>query len=289
MAPPLDVEPEESIGRNGNAQETVMMSLIPWMGGKRRLADVILPRFPQHTCYVEPFAGGAALFFLKQPSEVEVLNDINGELVNLYRVVKHHLEEFVRQFKWALSSRQCYEWEQMKPPETMTDIQRAARFYYLQKLAFGAKVDGQNFGTATTSPPRLNLLRIEEELSQAHLRLSRTYIEHLRWSRVIEKYDRPHTLFYCDPPYWDTEGYGVEFPLDEYHRMAALAQAIEGSMIISVNDHPEMRAAFAGLELQTTAISYTVGGGAGREATELVLWNERAATAPRQPGTVSLF
>lgn len=80
--------------------------IIPWVGGKRRLAKHILPLFPAHECYVEPFAGGAALFFLKTAAEVEVLNDINGDLVNLYRVVKHHLEEFVRQFKWALISRQ---------------------------------------------------------------------------------------------------------------------------------------------------------------------------------------
>ncbi len=263
--------------------------LIPWMGGKRRLADVILPKFPEHTCYVEPFAGGAALFFLKSPSEVEVLNDINGELVNLYRVVKHHLEEFVRQFKWALSSRQVYEWHQKTPPDTMTDIQRAARFYYLQKLAFGGKVDGQNFGTATTSPPRLNLLRLEEDLSQAHLRLSRTYIEHLPWHKVIEKYDRPHTLFYCDPPYWETEGYGVDFPLDEYRRLATVARDIAGSMIISVNDHPAMREAFEGLATEEAGISYTVGGGAGSEARELVIWNQKAAIAPRQPSMRSMF
>ena len=85
--------------------------IIPWIGGKRRLAPHVLSKFGDHTCYVEAFAGGAAVFFMKAPSDVEVLNDINGELVNLYRVVKHHLEEFVRQFKWALSSRQVYEWE----------------------------------------------------------------------------------------------------------------------------------------------------------------------------------
>lgn len=107
--------------------------IIPWIGGKRRLADRLLPYFPPHQCYVEPFAGGAALFFLRQvPADVEVLNDVNGELVNLYRVVKHHLEEFVRQFKWALSSRQVFKWLQITPEETLTDIQRAARFFYLQ-------------------------------------------------------------------------------------------------------------------------------------------------------------
>jgi len=114
--------------------------IIPWLGGKRRLADTIIPRFPPHTCYVEVFAGGAALYFLRPPAEVEVINDVNGELVNLYRVVQRHLEEFVRQFKWALSSREVFKWTQDTPPDTLTDIQRAARFYYLQHQAFGGRV-----------------------------------------------------------------------------------------------------------------------------------------------------
>lgn len=249
--------------------------IVPWVGGKRRLAKRILPIFPAHECYVEPFAGGAALFFLKEPSDVEVLNDINGELINLYRVVKHHLEEFVRQFKWALISRQLYGWLKKTPEETLTDIQRAARFYYIQKMSFGGKVANQTFGTATTAAPRLNLLRIEEELSAAHLRLSRTYIEHLTWDECIRRYDRPHTLFYLDPPYWGTEGYGVDFGLEQYALMADLAKSIKGRMIVSVNDIPAMRQAFAGLEMERLEINYTVGGG-GRSkgaAGELLIRN----------------
>lgn len=234
------------------------LPIVPWIGGKRRLAKHILPLFPAHTCYVEPFCGAAALYFLKHPSKTEVINDINGELVNLYRVVKHHLEEFVRQFKWALISRQIYKWLQDTPQETLTDIQRAARFYYLQKQAFGGKVADHTFGTSTTSAPRFNLLRIEEELSMAHLRLARTIIEHLDWAECIRRYDRPHTLFYCDPPYWGTEGYGVEFGLENYTRMAELARNIKGKMIISVNDIPAMRETFAGLRIDTVDISYNL-------------------------------
>ncbi|HBN0378721.1 TPA: DNA adenine methylase [Escherichia coli] len=234
------------------------LPIVPWIGGKRRLAKHILPLFPAHTCYVEPFCGAAALYFLKTPSKTEVINDINGELVNLYRVVKHHLEEFIRQFKWALVSRQIYKWLQDTPEETLTDIQRAARFYYLQKQAFGGKVADHTFGTSTTSAPRFNLLRIEEELSMAHLRLSRTLIEHLDWHQCIERYDRPHTLFYCDPPYRGTEGYGVEFGLENYDHMADLARRIKGKMIISVNDIPEMRQVFNGLNMQSVDISYNL-------------------------------
>ncbi|WP_235001350.1 DNA adenine methylase [Nitrosovibrio sp. Nv4] len=152
--------------------------------------------------------------------------------------------------------------------------QRAAKFYYLQKLAFGGRVEGQTFGTATTSPPKLNLLRLEEDFSQAHLRLARTYIEHLDWRECINKYDRPHTLFYCDPPYWGTEGYGVGFGLEQYDEMAKLAKTIKGYMIISVNDIPEMRDAFAGLTMESVDINYTVGGAqrCGKRA-ELIIRN----------------
>ncbi|MCV4272279.1 DNA adenine methylase [Pseudomonas capsici] len=256
--------------------------IIPWLGGKRRLADRIFPLFPAHSCYVEPFAGGAALFFLRPvPAEVEVLNDVNGDLVNLYRVVQNHLEEFVRQFKWALSSRQVFKWLQMTRTEPLTDIQRAARFYYLQQSAFGGRVDGQTFGTATTTPPGLNLLRLEETLSAAHLRLSSTYIEHLDWQEVIKKYDREHTLFYCDPPYWQTEGYGVPFDLEQYEAMAKLLGGIKGKAIISLNDHPDIRRVFSAFHMETTNIKYTVGGGKGSEATEVLIfsWDIQAEPA----------
>lgn len=249
--------------------------IVPWIGGKRRLAKHILPQFPEHQCYVEPFAGGAALFFMKEPARAEVLNDINGDLVNLYRVVKHHLDEFVRAYRWALISRKMFEWAKAEAPATLTDIQRAARFYYLQRLSFGGKVESRTFGTSTTSGPRLNLLRIEEDLSAAHLRLSQTTIEHLSWARCIERYDRPHTLFYCDPPYWGTEGYGVAFGLEEYAHMANLARSIKGRMLISVNDIPEMRQVFDGLSMERVEIRYTVGQGeAARKPTgELIIRN----------------
>ena len=265
--------------------------IIPWMGGKGRIAEWVISKFPVHDCYVEAFTGGGAIFFDKPQADVEVINDINGELVNMYRIIKNHPEEFIRQFKWALSSRQIYEWQKMTVPETLTDIQRAARFYYLQKLAFGGKCEGQHFGTATTSKPRLNLFRLEEDLSQAHLRLQGTYIEHLSWEKVIEKYDRKHTLFYLDPPYLETAGYGMEFGLEHYHLMAKLALEIEGMMVISLNDIPETRAIFDGLHMDNKPIKYTVGGGAGSDAVELLIWNDQADQSDKllNTSTMPLF
>lgn len=236
------------------------MPIVPWIGGKRRLADVLIPRFPPHSCYVEIFAGAAALFFMRPPAEVEVLNDVNDDLVNLYRVVQHHPEEFIRQFKWALSSRQVFKWLNDTRPETLTDIQRAARFYYLQQNCFGGRVEGRTFGTATTSPPGLNLLRLEEALSAAHLRLSGAYIEKLDWQECIRRYDRSHTFFFADPPYWQTEGYGVQFGFEQYEQLAVAMRGLRGRAIVTLNDHPDIRALFAGFEMERVEIQYTVGG-----------------------------
>lgn len=247
---------------------------IPWVGGKRRLAKDLLPLFPEHKCYCEPFAGAGALLFMKEPSKVEVLNDINGELVNLYRVVKHHLDEFVNHFRWSLTSRQTFEWEKMTSPETLTDIQRAARFYYLQKHAFGSKISSQSFGTAASGKPKFNLLRIQEDLSDAHLRLNQVLIENLDWVKCIQKYDRDYTLFFCDPPYWQTEGYGVNFGIEQYETMAQLARDIEGKMIITLNDHKDIRRIFKGFKMKKLKINYTVGGGGkAKPASELVILN----------------
>ncbi len=266
-----------------------MTPIIPWIGGKRRLAAELLPMFPSHSCYVEAFAGAAALFFYKEPSEVEVLNDINGELINLYRVVKHHLEELYKQFKWVLTSRQNWDWLQSTPVETLTDVQRAARFLYLQKLAFGGKVDGQCFGTATTSRPKFTIFSLEQDLADAHFRLANTWIEHLSWDKVLTKYDRPHTLHYLDPPYWQTEGYGVDFDFHHYETMATLAKEVDGAVIISINDHPDIRQAFDGLHMRQVDINYTVGGGGGSEAKELIIWNENCEQGKKSGVNLPLF
>jgi len=251
----------------------VSKPIFPWLGGKRRLAKHILPLINGHKTYVEPFAGGAAIFFMKEPSKVEVINDINSDVVNLYRVVRHHLDEFINHFRWSLISREEFMTAKKVDPSTLTDIQRAARFYFLQRNSFGAKVQGQSFGVAPSTPPKFNLTNIETDISQAHMRLARTYIENLPWQEIIKKYDRQETMFYLDPPYWGTEGYGVDFPFDNYELMAELARTIQGRMVISVNDIPEMRKVFAGLEMESHTLNHTPRGGGGVPRGELIIHN----------------
>lgn len=244
--------------------------IIPWPGGKRRLLKYLLSDIPKHETYVEVFCGGAALLLSKDAAKAEVINDINGELIRLYRCVQHHLDELVRQFRWALTSREMFRWAQLQHPDTLTDIQRAARFYYLQKLAFGGKAFGQTFGVSAQAPPRFNLLRMEEDLSQAHLRLARVTVECLPWRDCIARYDTPGTLFFLDPPYWRTTGYGTPFPRGEYDDLARVMAGLKGKAILTINDHPEMRAIFGRFRSQKTRITYTVGGGKGAPAGELI-------------------
>jgi len=242
--------------------EIVMKGFLPWLGGKSQLAKKLSTYINQtdHACYVEPFMGAAHVFFRKDPVKVEVLNDINQDLSTLFRVLQNHLEEFMRYFKWTLVSRDEFDRLNKQNAESLTDIQRACRFYYLQKLSFGGKAIGRTFGTATTSPPRLNLLRIEEELSMVHLRLSRVNIENLPWAKIFKKYDRPHTLFYIDPPYFNCEeDYGKNiFDPTDFQKMAGILDALQGDFILSLNDRPEVRKIFKGFYLEETEVRYSV-------------------------------
>ena len=250
-----------------------MKPIVPWMGGKRRLAKHIIPLFPKHQCYVEPFCGGAAIFFMKPESKYEVINDINTDIINLYRVTKYHIDELYKQLKWMLTSREIFEWLKVTPPESMTDIQRATRFLYLQKTCFGALSHRNNpsFGTSTTSRARFNIFNFEQVLSDAHLRLSHVTIENMGWQEIIKRYDRPHTLFYCDPPYWEVTGYASAFTWDEYVEINEMMENIQGSMILSINDHTDIRQLFKHEPIQTVKHTYTTSGVQKcKRATELI-------------------
>jgi len=247
-------------------------SFLSYLGGKSQLVGKIIPLIPDHHCYVEVFAGAAWLLFRKQESAVEVINDINTELVTLYRVVQHHLEEFMKQFKWQLIARDEFKRLCESPPETLTDIQRAARFYYLLRAGFAAKVYRPSFSSAPSQSSRLNLLRIEEDLSEAHLRLSRVTIENQHFARIIERFDRSNTFFYCDPPYYGHEtDYGPVFTREDFMLLRDLLIGIKGKCLISLNDRPEVRDIFADFQIQIVNTSYSAAGADKKKAVSEVL------------------
>ncbi|MDR2017285.1 MAG: DNA adenine methylase [Syntrophobacterales bacterium] len=253
-----------------------MNSFINYLGGKSLLSKKIIPLIPEHTCYCEVFAGAAWMLFRKEESKVEIINDINSDLVALYRVIKNHLEEFIRYLKWILVARDEFERFKKEAPESLTDIQRAVRFYYLQRNSYGGKVAGQTFNIATTRPPTLNLLRIEEDLSMAHLRLSRVYIENLPYQRIIERFNKPETFFYIDPPYFNCENhYGKDiFGRDDFSALADILSRISGKFIMSINDTPEIRELFRRFRILEVETRYLAAGSSKqKKVTELLILN----------------
>jgi len=239
-----------------------MKSFLAYMGGKSLLVKKIIPRIPVHTCYCEAFAGAAWLLFKKEPSEVEIINDINTDLATLYRVVKHHLEEFIRYLKWILVARDEFTRFRIENPASLTDIQRAARFYYLLRTGYAAKINNPTFNIVATAPPRFNLLRIEEELSAVHMRLARVYVENRPYEGVIVRFDKPDTFFYLDPPYYGYEDYygpGI-FSREDFLKLREILLGLKGKFILSINDAKEIRTLFKEFEIEPVGTTYTAGG-----------------------------
>ncbi len=248
-----------------------MNAFLAWLGGKSRLVSTIVPLIPEHTTYAEPFAGAAWVLFGKEESKNEIINDINRDLINLYRVIQNHLEEFLRYFKWALVSRDEFERLHKMHAESMTDIQRAARFYYMQRTGFGGK--GETFGVSSAKRPSLNLMRIEEALSEAHIRLARVWIERLPFQKFIERYDRPVTFFYCDPPYHGHEqDYGPTFSFSDFKTLAETLSQIQGKFLLSINDTPAMREVFSEFQIDEVSTSWEMRK-ANKKVVELLIRN----------------
>ena len=234
-----------------------MIGPLPYIGGKNRLATKIISMLPEHTTYVEGFAGGAQVLFHKAPSSVEVLNDLDFDVVNFFRVCQWHYPELIRYLRFCLVSRRLHELHVKTDPSTLTDIQRAGRFYYLQKNSFGGLILRQKFHYGVTQPSNYNPERISEVIEQAHKRLARVQVESLPYQQVLEKYDRPTTFFYLDPPYWERKLYKFNFRESDFQEMEQRLGALKGKFILSLDDRPEVRALFGKFRMQTVDLAYT--------------------------------
>ena len=178
----------------------------PYLGGKRALARRIVERLAvvPHTTYAEAFVGMGGVF-LRRPFKArsEVINDVSRDVATLFRVLQRHYLAFVEMLRWHITARAEFERMMAENPDSLTDLERAARFLYLQRTAFGGKIEGRNFGvTFDGRPARFDVTRLGSILEAVHDRLSGVVIERLPWDRFIPRYDRPGTLFYLDPPYY---------------------------------------------------------------------------------------
>lgn len=247
-----------------------------YIGGKRRLARRLchLIDAVDHVTYVETFMGMGGVFLrrTKRP-RVEVINDLSEDVATFFRVLQRHYVAFMDMMRFQVTSRAGFERLMRVDASTQTDLERAARFLYLQRLAFGGKVTGRNFGIDPGSSGSFDVTKLGPVLEAIHERLSGVWIERLHYRDLIERWDREGTLFYLDPPYFGCEDdYGTElFERGEFERMAEQLATIAGRFILSLNAHPEVLRIFARFAIVIVPTKYSVGGGDATASVEEVV------------------
>jgi DNA adenine methylase len=237
----------------------------PYIGGKRNLQKRLTAIIDahDHTTYAEPFVGMGGIFFRRQRRpNAEIVNDWSQDVSTFFRVLQRHYVAFLDMLRYQLTTRTEFDRLIKVDPSTLTDLERAARFLYLQRTAFGGKVSNRHFAMTVERAARFDLTRLIPMLEDVHERLSGVVIERLPFTDFIARYDRPGTLFYADPPYWGCEddyGRGL-FDRDDFERLRAALSGLKGSFILSLNDHPEVRQLFAEFNIEAVGLDYTISG-----------------------------
>lgn len=238
-----------------------MKSIISWLGGKSRSVKKILPLIPEHRTYVEPFAGALWILFAKEKSSVEIVNDIDGDLMNFWEVVKNAPDQFIRSFDYCLISRKTFEEYRKKFMDKEYDdcIERAHIFYYILKSCFGARMSHPDFGIIKQGIPNLNFDRIEQDIQLAHERLKRVVIENRDYSRVIKSYDYDNSFMFMDPPYYETAQYSVgKFKDEDYIQLSEQCKSMKGKFLLSINSHDFIRNLFKDFNFVEHKVTYSV-------------------------------
>lgn len=250
----------------------------PYMGGKSRLAKTIITRInaTPHDTYCEPFVGMGGIFFRRnRRPKAEFINDFNGEVVNLFRILREHYPQFMEVMKFQITSRREFDRLVKIEPSTLTDLQRAARFLYLQKTSFGGKVSGQNFGVAKDRGGRFDITKIAPMLEDVYERLSGVTIENLSFEKFIPRYDKVGALFYIDPPYYTNEndyGKGL-FKRSDFEVLNELLKGLQGRFILSLNDRSEVREIFGVFNIQAVNVTYTLASKKAGKFGEVIISN----------------
>jgi len=236
----------------------------PWLGGKRNLAKricAIIDADP-HLTYAEPFVGMGGIFLRRRKqAKAEFINDAQRDVYNLFRVLQEHYVAFLDLMRFQLTTQANFVRLVETDPDTLTDMQRAARFLYLQRTALGGKVSGRNFGISADRPARFNLTTLEPDLEALHSRLSGVTVTCMDYGEFIRRIDRPSALFYLDPPYWGCENdYGKAlFERDDFVVLASKLGALDGKFLMSINDVPEIHDIFSAFRITPIETTYTIG------------------------------
>lgn len=214
------------------------LSLFKYPGGDAFLLPYLRGMIPPHTCYVEVFGGSGKLLLNKPPSRVEVYNDIDGELVNLFRVVKNRetFRKFMDLLDMVLYSREIfYEYLRRLREGVGDSVERAVYLFYTLNASFDG--EGESFSTSRKKNMATRFFNVVGKLRKIHRRLKHVVIENLDFREVIPKYDSPQTFFYLDPPhlYTSTEKesyYSVGFTDKDYLDLLNLLDKIEGKFLL---------------------------------------------------------
>jgi DNA adenine methylase len=257
-----------------------MDSPIPYFGGKSRLAQTIIGRIPAHKTYAEVFGGAAWILFKKPPSTLEALNDLDRHLMNFYRVAKHHPEALAEELAGLQPGREPFYLlrEELDRP-LLTDIQRAAAYYFIQRQAFAGRPGKPTLGTRSGRPVMIRAAVFRRVIPLVAERLKAVMLENLPWDKFMALYDSPRTFFFIDPPYMGHREYRHNFTRDDFDRLAAALKALKGRFLLTHTDSPEIRALFKGpgLFVEEVELVYTaqqmVGGRGRRIGHEVLITN----------------
>lgn len=256
----------------------VAHQLVPYLGGKSRVAAKLIARFPAHRCYAEVFAGGLSVLLRKPPSPVEVVNDFDSELIHLYKMVKFRLGEFLDGVDRIPISRELFEDWLHQDPTYLNDVYRAVRKLYIIRLSFGAQAE--TFGVDPSAPRRLD---VRLWIEQWWERTCRVTFECLDAVHFIARYDRPDTFFYIDPPYLGKDWYTQKFGGAERHTALRDQLAVcRGTWLFSHHDTPEIRALYRAFNIAKLPVPYSIAKGIKQVSKELIISNYKPPK--RRPG-----
>ncbi|MBK3798626.1 DNA adenine methylase [Azospirillum brasilense] len=249
--------------------------VVAYIGGKRKLTPQILPWIEAvpHGSYIEPFVGMGGVFLgRREAARLEVINDWSRDVSTFFRVLQRHYVPFTEMLRFQVTSRAEFERLAATDPATLTDLERSARFLYLQSCAFGGKPAGRSFGLSRQNFHGFDLTRVAPLLEAVHDRLAGVVIEALPYHECIARYDHPDALFYLDPPYYESEAdYGRDlFERADFTRIADQLAGLQGRFILSINDHPEVRRIFGAFAFEEVATTYTIARSESKAVAELI-------------------
>lgn len=249
----------------------------PYVGGKKNLSKAIIARLGgiPHEIYAEPFVGMGGVFLRRTVvPRSEVINDYSQDVAGFFRILQRHYPQFMDMLRFQVTSRANFERLRHTDPSTLTDLERAARFLYLQRLSYGGKVASRVFGVAPGRGGRFNLNTLGPMLEELHERLAGVVIECLDFEQFLIRYDTVETLFYLDPPYFGSETYyGKElFSRQDFTRLAEVLREIKGKWLMSINDCEQVRSIFSGCRMEVVETTYSVHGrGVTKNVVELLI------------------